>query len=65
MDDNTIYFDFFIHGMHFTCEDYDENTYAVYHENTFVAEINECDYKKAVTRAVQYYKECAANGTTI
>lgn len=65
MNNDTIYFDFFIHGMHFTCEDYGENAYAVYHEGMFVGKIDECDYDKAVACAVQYYKQCAIMGVTI
>lgn len=56
---------FFVHSMHFTCEDYGENTYAVYHEGMFVGKIDECDYGKAVACAVNYYKQCAIMGITI
>lgn len=55
---DTIYFDFFIHEMHFTCEDYSDNSYAIYNEGMFVAEIDECNYSKAVACAVDYYKKC-------
>ena len=65
MNTDIICFDFFIHNMHFTCEDYGKNTYAVYHEDMFVAEINECDYDKAAAYAVKYYKQCANMGITV
>jgi uncharacterized protein YaiE (UPF0345 family) len=55
---DTVYFSFFINSMSFTCEDYGEDSYAVYNEGMFVAEIGECDYNKAVACAVEYYKKC-------
>lgn len=65
MSEDTIYFDFFIHSMHFTCEDYSDTTYAIYHEGMFVAELDECDYQQAVGKAVDYYKKCAYMGITV
>lgn len=62
MNEDKIYFDFFIHSMHFTCEDYGDNSYAIYNEGMFVAEIKECNYNKAVASAVKYYKQCAYMG---
>jgi hypothetical protein len=44
--------------MSFTCEDYGEDSFGVYNEGMFVAEIDECDYDKAVACAVEYYKKC-------
>ena len=56
--EDKIYFEFFIHEMHFTCEDYSDNSFGIYNEGMFVAEIDECDYDKAVASAVEYYKKC-------
>lgn len=55
--EDKIYFSFFIHEMHFTCEDYGDS-FGVYNEGMLIAEIDECDYNKAVASAVEYYKKC-------
>jgi hypothetical protein len=54
--EDKIYFEFFIHEMHFTCEDCGEDSFGVYNEGMLIAEIDECDYDKAVACAVKYYK---------
>lgn len=64
MSKDTVYFNFFIHNIHFTCEDYSDTSAAIYHEGMFASEIETPDYNKAVNAAVNYYKKCAAMGIT-
>ena len=49
-----IYDSFFISGEKFTIEDYNENSYALYHEEMFVAELKSTDRKDAMPLAVKY-----------
>ena len=49
-----IYDSFFVNGEKFTIEDYSENSYALCHEEMFVAELKSTDRKEATPLAVNY-----------
>lgn len=65
MNNDTIYFDFFIENMHFTCEHYGDNAYGIYYEGMLVDSIDECNYDKAEACAYDYYNQCVAMGVII
>lgn len=54
---DTIYFDFFMIGEHFTVEDYAENSFALYHEDCFVAELPDLERDTAYDAAFTYLSQ--------
>lgn len=57
MPEDIIYFDFFMNHERFTVEDYGDGGYAVFCEDSFVAEIEAPDKNLAYAAARDY--ECA------
>ena len=53
------YDEFFIHEMKFTVEDYGNDSAALYHEDSFVAEVSlPYNQDEATAKAVNYYMHC-------
>lgn len=49
-----VYYDFFIKNEKFTVENYAENSYALFCEDSFVCELNTLDRKEAYAKALEY-----------
>lgn len=58
MYEDTIYNDFFMMNEHFTVEDYSKNSYALYHEDMFVTELDSTDPSDAYAAARDYMFAC-------
>ena len=52
-----IYAEFFVNGEKFTVEDYGENGYALYCEDSFVTELSSSDEAEAYEEALEYERQ--------